>query len=79
MLPGPTPRRGGGTYVLPDAGIVSGLTDIEKACCTHEWGKLGFTFGKARYLRMGAEQSAGAPSRQSGSIATGCCYRRTML
>ncbi len=31
------------------------LSDIEKAFYTHEWGKLGFTFDKARYLRMGAD------------------------
>jgi phenylacetate-CoA ligase len=31
------------------------LADIEKAFYTHEWGKLGFTFDKARYLRMGAD------------------------
>jgi phenylacetate-CoA ligase len=31
------------------------LADIEKAFYTHEWGKLGFSFDKARYLRMGAD------------------------
>ncbi|MES2759310.1 MAG: hypothetical protein V4693_18210 [Pseudomonadota bacterium] len=31
------------------------LADIEKAFYTHEWGKFGFTFDKARYLRMGSD------------------------
>lgn len=40
------------------------LADIEKAFYTHEWGKLGFTFDKARYLRMGADaiRGRGEPS-----------------
>ena len=31
------------------------LADIEKAFFTHEWGKLGFSFDKARILRIGAD------------------------
>jgi len=31
------------------------LADIEKAFFAHEWGKLGFTFEKARTLRIGAD------------------------
>jgi phenylacetate-CoA ligase len=29
--------------------------DIEKAFYTHEWGRLGFSFNKSRYLRIGAD------------------------
>lgn len=31
------------------------LADIEKAFFTHEWGKFGFSFDKARILRIGAD------------------------
>jgi phenylacetate-CoA ligase len=31
------------------------LADIEKAFYNHEWGKFGFSFDKARYLRMGSD------------------------
>lgn len=31
------------------------LADIEKAFYTHKWGRFGFTFDKARYLRMGSD------------------------
>lgn len=46
------------------------LADIEKAFYTHEWGKLGFTFDKARYLRMGSDArrlAHEAPARVSGN------------
>lgn len=46
------------------------LADIEKAFYTHEWGKLGFSFDKVRYLRMGADAIAPAnapPIRVTGN------------
>lgn len=46
------------------------LADIEKAFYTHEWGKLGFTFDKARTLRIGADArrlASESPVRLAGN------------
>lgn len=46
------------------------LADIEKAFYTHEWGKFGFTFDKARYVRIGADARRLAhetPTRVAGN------------
>jgi phenylacetate-CoA ligase len=46
------------------------LADIEKAFFTHEWARFGFTFDKARTLRIGADaraQAHEAPTRVIGN------------
>ncbi len=46
------------------------LADIEKAFFTHEWGKFGFSFDKARILRIGADARRLAhesPTRVAGN------------
>jgi phenylacetate-CoA ligase len=46
------------------------LADIEKAFFTHQWGRFGFTFDRARYLRIGADarrQAHEAPTRVTGN------------
>ena len=46
------------------------LADIEKAFFTHEWGRFGFSFDKARILRIGADArrlAHEAPTRVAGN------------
>jgi phenylacetate-CoA ligase len=46
------------------------LADIEKAFFTHEWGRFGFSFDKARILRIGADArrpAHEAPARVAGN------------
>lgn len=50
------------------------LADIEKAFFAHEWGKLGFSFDKSRYVRIGADAR-----RQSHESADRIVGNRLML